>query len=175
MTPRESQSLGSAPPASSLPISTNQAIAGTAMLLGLLLVVFAARQKLSTRNRAKFSASASSRTIAEASPEDAEMLRDIRELTDRLAAELDTKADRLERLIKAADQRIQGLESLPKETRLVEPKPEPRRASAYDATHRDVYDLADQGLSVLEIAQKLDRPTGQVELILNLRKGTVAL
>ncbi len=44
-----------------------------------------------------------------------------------------------------------------------------------DASHQEVYELADGGLSAVDIARKLDKPTGQVELILNLRRGTVAL
>jgi hypothetical protein len=39
--------------------------------------------------------------------------------------------------------------------------------------HREVLELADQGLSPVEIAQRLGKPTGQVELVLNLRRATL--
>jgi len=42
------------------------------------------------------------------------------------------------------------------------------------SSHRDVYDLADEGLTPVQIAQRLAKPTGQVELILNLRKAAMS-
>jgi hypothetical protein len=102
----------------------------------------------------------------------------MRELSERLAGELDAKAERLERLIEAADERVRRLEGVVRsETRVVEVKPEARRGrvDGLPAAHREVYELADAGLTPVEIAKKVDQPTGQVELILNLRKGTVAL
>ena len=178
---REEQSLGTASGAPGLPVTTTQAVAGCAMLLGVLLIGYAVRQKLSGGRKAAARAAAAPM----AWPQEAEMLRDIRELTDRLAVELDAKAERLEKLLKMAEQRAKMLETLPSQHRIVETKPEVRRGAAAgaqgsgptaaDGPYREVYDLADQGLSVLEIAQRLDKPTGQVGLILNLRKGTVAL
>ena len=41
---------------------------------------------------------------------------------------------------------------------------------ALDPFHRRVYALADQGQSSIDIARQLDRPTGQIELVLALRK-----
>jgi hypothetical protein len=172
---REEQSLGTASGAPGLPVTTTQAVAGCAMLLGVLLIGCAVKQKLSGGGKKVMRAAA-----PVAWPQEAEMLRDIRELTDRLANELDAKAERLEKLLKAAEQRANALQTLPAQHRIVETKPEVRRGAAggptaADGPYREVYDLADQGLSVLEIAQRLDKPTGQVGLILNLRKGTVAL
>ncbi len=40
-----------------------------------------------------------------------------------------------------------------------------------DPRHAEVYALADQGRSTQEIARSLDRPNGEVELILALRRG----
>jgi hypothetical protein len=160
-----------------------QAYAGAAMVLGALLVAYALRKKVSRRASAPESHKAPAKdgrpTLAQAGV-DAELVRDMRELSERLATELDRKAERLEQLIAMADERVGNLLSAVRtESRVVEVKPEPRRAPAtrdgYELVHRDVYELADAGLSIIEIASKLDRPTGQVELILNLRKGTVAL
>ena len=46
--------------------------------------------------------------------------------------------------------------------------------AAFTTSHRDIYDLADQGMTPVQIAQKLSKPTGQIELILNLRKAAHA-
>lgn len=93
---------------------------------------------------------------------------DLRELTERLSAELDARADRLERLIALADERLAALEG---KARLVEPKPMPRASGEF----AEVYDLADAGAPAVEIARRTGRPTGQVELILNLRRGGMAM
>lgn len=106
-------------------------------------------------------------------------MADAEELTRRLAAHLDNKAARLERLIADADERLERLDR-PDRTR--EPRPaRPRNApfgGGYDppteSPPRDplsekVYSLADQGHSALSIARELDEQTGKIELILALR------
>ena len=98
----------------------------------------------------------------------ASVMHDAEELAQRLAAELDAKADRLERLLAEADDRLRRMG----ESR----EPKPRRAPAVeqhpgdpDPLNRRVYTLADEGLAPVAIAQRLDQPTGKVELILALR------
>lgn len=49
---------------------------------------------------------------------------------------------------------------------VVAPAPAPR--------HQDIYALADEGLTAFDIAQRLDRRLGEVELILNLRAAASA-
>lgn len=49
------------------------------------------------------------------------------------------------------------------------PAPDPLTTPAPDPLTQRVYDLADQGVSQLEIAQRLDEQIGKVELILALR------
>ncbi|MFI4897733.1 MAG: hypothetical protein ACIARR_07900 [Phycisphaerales bacterium JB059] len=127
-------------------------------------------------------AEASARPPAETFQADAE------ELTRRLAAILDNKAARLELLIEEADERLARLDrasiGASVSVRPVEPDagafrtsaPEPApvapapQHAASDPTHRQIYELADAGLGPVEIAQRLDQPIGQVELILNLRR-----
>lgn len=109
------------------------------------------------------------------------------ELTRRLSAIMDNKAARLELLIEEADERLARLDraSLGSgvQTRPMEhdagafraSSPEPVRAAPaperhVDPTQRQIYELADSGLGPVEIAQRLDQPIGQVELILNLRR-----
>lgn len=51
------------------------------------------------------------------------------------------------------------------------PEPKlPRGELAADQEFAEVFALADRGLGAAEIAERLQRPTGQVELILNLRR-----
>ena len=50
-----------------------------------------------------------------------------------------------------------------------EPGAETRRVPSTDPRHAEVYALADEGRSPAEIAARLDRPNGEIELILALR------
>ncbi len=153
-------------------VALSSTLAAGAVFIGVLLVGFwyQRRQKATPQAAAK-------RT------ENAALASDLTELTERLANELDVKAERIEALIAAADDRIRHLERLSLETsrptpdpRLVEPRHRVRHESyGADTSHKEVYELADAGLPAVDIARKLDKPTGQVELILNLRRGTVAL
>lgn len=100
------------------------------------------------------------------------VMHDAEELAQRLAAELDAKAERLERLLAQADDRLGRLEP---PASVHEPKPTRRAPSVVasdegrDPLNRRVYTLADEGLPPVAIAQRLDQPTGKVELILALR------
>lgn len=111
------------------------------------------------------------------------VMADAEELTRRLAAVLDNKAARLEVLIDQADERMRQLEETLESSGdgrsggpagdddepAAHAPPTPRLSA--DPLHRRVYDLADQGVSPIEIARQIDRPTGQVELILALRRA----
>jgi hypothetical protein len=174
---RESAPLGGGP----AQVADAPVWAGAAMLLGAALVAWAVRWKMGKRKQGAGHGGArpSEHGRGTGGTVDMELVADMKELTERLAEELDRKAARLEKLIAAADERVRRLEAgLVRETRVVEVKPEARRrdsGSGLESAHREVYELADAGLGALEIATRLGQPTGQVELILNLRKGTVAL
>lgn len=174
------------------------------VIIGLVLVVMSLRRRTEKRieasegaglarldelrkqARERFGAGAAATPAGEANP-----ARDMEELAERLSAQLDAKADRLERLIARAETRIvelqAGLAAARSPSTQVEPKPEPRaegRAAARAPVppepagppqHARVLELADRGLSAVEIARTLEMPTGQVQLILNLRKAPSAL
>lgn len=98
------------------------------------------------------------------------------DFTRQLAALLDSKAARLERLIADADERLARLDrtgggaARPQRPIDAAPCPAPSIASpATNPAHERIYRLADQGLDPIEIARKTGQPTGQVELILALR------
>lgn len=119
--------------------------------------------------------------------------RDVADLTEKLAQQseamahqLDVRSARLETLLTKADERIAVLEKqlAAKAPAMMEAKPATastlapastpfERLEAPGMQHRDVYTLADSGLTPVQIAQKLGKPTGQVELILNLRRAAV--
>ncbi len=46
-------------------------------------------------------------------------------------------------------------------------------AASLSSQHAEVHALADAGLTPVEIAKRLSKPTGQIELILNLRKASM--
>lgn len=108
-----------------------------------------------------------------------EMLETARHMT----AQLDTRAVRLEVLIKEADQRVASLKAataqeLPEvpvardaqpPTPAAESQPVEKPETPPDPRHAEVYALADQGRTPHEIARHLNRPNGEVELILALR------
>jgi DNA-binding NarL/FixJ family response regulator len=103
----------------------------------------------------------------------------------QMAAQLDTRAARLEVLMKEADTKLAAMKAattaLPPvkaepavtaqlSTPSIEPNPEPSRPETPpDPRHAEVYSMADQGQSPNEIARHLNRPHGEVELILALR------
>jgi IS30 family transposase len=115
-----------------------------------------------------------------------QLLGEIQQLSRKISAEIDTKFAKLEASIADADRRIRTLQQL---TQTAEGKrtvdvivgddgdaaatpasssDEPRTTSAADR-HVRVYELADTGKSLVEIAQTLGRPPGEIELILALR------
>jgi hypothetical protein len=100
------------------------------------------------------------------------LLVELSEMARQITAQLDTRAARLEALIKEADDKIQQLRTANngKHERLAEPAPvaaEPPNNE--DPRHSEVYTLADQGMEPHRIAAQLGRPSGEVELILALR------
>jgi len=140
-------------------------LAAAAVIGGVALVVYAIRMAMAKRKRP-----------AAARLPEPDLASDMQELSDRLAADLDARAARLERLIAAADSRLVELKLQHQGRRTPAPEPATAQATApMPQEFTDVYKLADRGLSALEIAKRTGRPTGQVQLILNLRTGSVAL
>jgi hypothetical protein len=106
------------------------------------------------------------------------VLVDLSEMSRQITAQLDTRATKLEALIKEADQKIAALNAAAaKSGAPASFAPQPGESSAPvfetvppDTRHVEVYNLADQGRTPGEIAQQLNRPSGEVELILALRR-----
>lgn len=101
-----------------------------------------------------------------------ELLVELEQMARQMTAQLDTRAARLEMLIKEADEKIRMLRA--GNAALDATTSPPARSSEVlslpDPRHAEVYRLADQGLSASEIARQLGRPYGEIELILALRR-----
>lgn len=116
------------------------------------------------------------------------LLVELSEMARQVSAQLDTRAMKLELLIKEADEKIARLQALsPEETQQVMAAAEsalsahashelPRAAApaAVESRYQSIYELADQGASAVDIARQLDRPRGEIELILALRAKTAS-
>jgi len=103
-------------------------------------------------------------------------LVEMAEMARQISAQIDTRAAKLEELIRQSDERIAAMKSQPPAPAGApslsadsEP-PSPRDSAVADPRHAQIYALADQGHSSRDIAQQLNRPSGEIELILALRR-----
>jgi len=135
---------------------------------------------------------------ARASDEMRDLLVELQDFARDTVAQIDSRCHKLEALIRDADARAARLAELTgREPEVadkattdsrntdhggldilvgdagpqVEPQP-PRRAATSD--YRRVCELADQGMSAVNIAQRLDRPVGEIELIVSLHSQAAA-
>ena len=100
-----------------------------------------------------------------------ELVVELEKMARQMTSQLETRAAKLELLIREADEKIAALRSVDR------PAPQTvhvetvtaRQALLPDTRHTGVYELADQGQSPRQIAQQLSRPYGEIELILALR------
>jgi hypothetical protein len=116
------------------------------------------------------------------------LLVEFSEMARQMTAQLDTRAAKLEALLREADEKIATMRSLGHgagggcggaphgvlvEAKLPEEDAVLRSGqdctSSLDPRHAEVYDLADDGQSPQEIARHTGRPRGEIELILALR------
>lgn len=97
------------------------------------------------------------------------LIVELQELSREISAQIDTRFAKLEAAMRDADRRIAVLNRLARQ--LAEHKGErPPEPEDHDARHAVVYELADAGLSPVEIAKDLGKTPGEVELILKLRR-----
>lgn len=98
------------------------------------------------------------------------LLVDLSKMAQQISAQLDTRAAKLEALIKEADDKIRQLTSIPQahgENPLPSIPADPPAAT--DPRYNEIYSMADSGEAVRTISEKLNRPAGEIELILALR------
>src|SRR4051812_2764210 len=108
------------------------------------------------------------------------LLVELSEMARQVTAQLDTRTAKLEATMEDADKkiaelkRLMGTASSSPQARREPPEQEPAASSAdsspaIDPRYSAIYTLADAGHSPQQIAHQLDRPRGEVELILALR------
>ena len=100
------------------------------------------------------------------------LLVELSEMARQITAQLDTRSAKLEALIHEADEKISLLRQggeISAQTPIAKTVPPQWTAASIDPQHEAVYALADQGKATAEIARQLNRPSGEVELILALR------
>ncbi|HEX4793746.1 MAG TPA: hypothetical protein VH370_08145 [Humisphaera sp.] len=107
------------------------------------------------------------------------LLVELSEMARQITAQLDTRAAKLDLLIKQADERAARL-SVSCLNNANEVPPSARHAEVpaappIDPRHVEVYVLSDQGHTSGDIAAKLGRPRGEIELILALREPAASL
>jgi hypothetical protein len=202
--------------------STGRAVLVAVAVITIMLTVvrpFMKRKKDPLSRPATFGSLAQQRSVERQMQN---VLVEMSEMARQITAQLDTRAARLEMLIKDADQRLEALKSATLQppaqsvatealTNLLNHRDsangdakvadtaksnsatgaaarseifgeDPARSNAarpdanasaqpapVDPKHLQIYRLADQGRSAREIAQELNRPSGEIELILALR------
>lgn len=166
-------------------LSSTQAVLLAMALVGLTIVMLSTRKRIA---KSRQPPGASMRRRYEQAQERNKAGRDIETVMvelDQLARQvhgrLDTRFAKLEMIIRDADERIENLSRLVRAAQgsptldltLEEAVPDPpplEEKEIDDERHAPIYRLADSGLAAAEIALEVDRTTGEIELILSLRR-----
>jgi hypothetical protein len=106
-----------------------------------------------------------------------DVMVELQDLSRQISAQIETRFAKLESVIRSADERIDRLTRLLRQTdgqptldvTVADDAPAVDPAARPDSTRRLIYQLADAGRTPVEIARELDTTTGEVELILALR------
>ncbi|MGD0140864.1 MAG: hypothetical protein ABSD28_18525 [Tepidisphaeraceae bacterium] len=147
-----------------------------AIILGILTIAYATmrpwfRKKDPLDRPHRFGSLAQQRSVER---EMQNVLVELSEMARQITAQIDTRSARLEALIRQADERIAAMNAPSAANTSQAPPashtPEPAESLAIDPRHAEVYALADQGRCSKDIAQQLNRPSGEIELILALRR-----
>lgn len=113
-----------------------------------------------------------------------ELMTELDQLSHQLHGRIDAKIEKLATVIKLADERIDQLQRLSRaanheptidltihQDEITPPPAKTTTTGSLDQRHASIYQLADGGLSPLEIASETNKPAGEIELILALRKA----
>jgi len=144
------------------------------ILVALYLIISSLRRR--QQRRARQDTPGSDPQPARASTSEGQQLRrdlealmvELQELSRKISAQIDTRFAKLETVIRDADRRIAVLERLNRQAD-VKTGAILGETFSQDIRHSAVYELADTGLTPVDIAKELGKTPGEVELILNLR------
>jgi hypothetical protein len=172
-----------------LNLDSNDAKAYVAIAVGVLGLAYLwlrqSRKRKDPLEKAPFSSLSQQRAVERQMQS---LLVEMAEMVRQMTAAIDTRAARLNLLIEEADRRIAELQRLgvtgptrpdaanaatPRLAGSADPPADLAGIEALsdgpDPRHADIYALAADGLPAHEIARRLSRPRGEVELILALR------
>lgn len=150
---------------------------GVAMLAGVYLLLRPMlRKKKDPLEKAPFANLHTQRAVEKQMQN---LLVELSDMVRTMNAQIDTRAAKLEVLIREADEKLAQLKSATQSSTGIPapltgraytpPPPADRPVMEMDSRHAQVYTLADAGRSAAEIAATLDRAKGEIELILALR------
>jgi hypothetical protein len=129
---------------------------------------------LRPRMRRKDPLARSGSTLSQERQVEREMQHLLVELSRQITSQLDTRAAKLDALIREADERIAQLRAAASNGEVHSSLPTALSippAADIDPRHAEIYALADTGRDANQIAQQLARPRGEIELILALRSN----
>lgn len=101
-----------------------------------------------------------------------ELLVELEQMSRQMTAQLDTRAAKLQALIREADEKLAALRAAnagTTPTTIVQTGVAHTFSDTPEPRHSEVYALAEKGHTARQIARELDRPHGEIELILALR------
>lgn len=114
--------------------------------------------------------------LLDAPPETLRWQVEMHDTARELKAELDTKIGVLQTLVRMADERIAQLSIATERQRTATAPPghvrehvHPSGPPGNESLRRSVFELADRGWDARAIAAEIERPVGDVEMILSLR------
>jgi hypothetical protein len=155
------------------------------VILAMLTMAYAVlrpfKKKKDPLEKAPFSSLAQQRQVEKQMQN---VLVELSDMARQISAQLDTRAAKLEAMIREADEKLAQMQAATQRGDHPDSPPppasEPRHAQIYELWLRDravesdpryaqIYTLADQGRSSQEISKQLGRPSGEIELILALR------
>lgn len=149
------------------------AIGVGAMVLIYLYLRQSFRQKKDPLEKAPFSSLSQQRAVERQMQS---LLVEMAEMARQITAQIDTRTEKLHQLMGEADRKIAELRRLQAggttqgdaAVQPVSAGSTPSPADSPETRHSEIYSLADAGLPLAEIARRLGRPSGEIELILAL-------
>jgi len=156
-----------------------QLIVAAMVAFGLALMFFAGRRRRSDNPaaaRQQAQARIASLRNQQSMRDDLErLLVELQDLSRQITNHIDTRFCKLQVLIKEADEKIRQLQAMGVGKAAGGPRADAMDSAAadepVDPERQAIYDLADQGKSPVEIAQATGKTTGEIELILSLRRS----
>ncbi|KAA0213130.1 MAG: hypothetical protein EDM82_13505 [Cyanobacteria bacterium CYA] len=141
------------------------------LLLTLFRMMRTSRGRLAAGTKDPREVIAHHRAVTNAAREPIEsVMAEANELAVRLVKMLDAKAARLELLMEQADERLARLDQLAPVPTAAPAAPATSMSSGPGSVERQVLEMAEKGCDSAQIARRVNRSVGEIELILALRR-----